>query len=173
MTIFILTISAAIAAFLMFVTTRPSEFSVTRSKTYPFPAATLFPHINNLAKWQAWSPWARLDPNATNTFSGPQEGVGASMSWQGNHNVGQGSMTITETSPSAIKMRLDFLKPMKATNTTLFTLNEENGSTTLIWSMSGSNNFLGKAMSLVFNCDKMVGGQFENGLKNLEEIIKA
>jgi hypothetical protein len=33
--------------------------------------------------------------------------------------------------------------------------------------MSGKNNFMGKAIGLLMNCDRMIGGQFEQGLANL------
>ena len=37
--------------------------------------------------------------------------------------------------------------------------------------MSGRNNFISKAMNLVINCDKMVGGEFEKSFANLTEIL--
>jgi hypothetical protein len=36
--------------------------------------------------------------------------------------------------------------------------------------MIGNRNFIAKAMSLVFDCDKMVGGMFEQGLTNLKTL---
>src|SRR3990172_5033607 len=60
-------------------------------------------------KWEAWSPWAKLDPAAKTTFEGPVSGKGASFSWAGNSEVGEGKMTIVESDPSDhIKINLDF-----------------------------------------------------------------
>ena len=39
--------------------------------------------------------------------------------------------------------------------------------------MFGNNNFIGKAMGLVMNCDKMVGGQFEKGLAQMKSVVEA
>jgi hypothetical protein len=95
------------------------------------------------------------------------------MSWAGNNKVGVGSMTITESRPSEyIQFKLEFLKPMQATNTGEFSFKPEGDQTTVTWSMNGSNNFMGKVMSLFMNCEKMAGGQFEKGLASLKEIVE-
>jgi hypothetical protein len=39
--------------------------------------------------------------------------------------------------------------------------------------MTGTNNFMGKAMGLIMNCDKMVGGQFEQGLAAMKSVVEA
>jgi len=38
--------------------------------------------------------------------------------------------------------------------------------------MYGKNNFVSKAFVLIMNCDKMVGGQFEKGLANLQSVTQ-
>jgi uncharacterized protein YndB with AHSA1/START domain len=165
---------AVLAIFLIVVAMRPSDFRITRSATIAAPPAVVFEQINNLQKWNAWSPWARLDPNATNTFDGPAAGVGASMAWAGNHEVGEGHMTITESQPEQrILMDLEFVKPFEARNLTEFAFSPQGEDRTVVtWSMSGRNNFIGKAASLIFNCEKMVGGQFEQGFTNLKAIVE-
>lgn len=153
---------------------QPDDFRITRTGTIAAPAAAIFPHVNNLQNWDAWSPWAKLDPNAKNSFEGPAEGVGAKMSWAGNNKVGVGSMTITESRPNDfIQFRLEFLKPMQATNIAEFTFKPEGDQTTVTWSMTGTNNFMAKVMGLIMNCDKMVGGQFEKGLGDLKGVVEA
>jgi hypothetical protein len=95
------------------------------------------------------------------------------MSWSGNNKVGVGSMTVIESQQNdVIRFKLEFLKPMQATNTAEFTFKPEGNQTTVVWSMSGTNNFMGKIMSVFMNCDKMVGGQFEQGLASLKEIVE-
>jgi hypothetical protein len=83
----------------------------------------VFAQVNDFHNWEAWSPWAKLDPAAKATFEGPHPGKGAIFRWAGNEEVGEGSMTITESRPSElIKIKLEFLKPFEATNTAEFTL---------------------------------------------------
>ena len=167
-------IAIAVIIFVIAVAMQPSDFRVTRTTTISAPASVVFPHVNELQKWDAWSPWAKLDPNAKNSFNGPASGVGAIMRWAGNNKVGQGSMMITESRPDEfIQFKLEFLKPFKATNTAEFTFNSENNQTTVTWSMSGKNNFMGKAMGLIMSCDKMLGGQFEKGLATLKSVVEA
>src|SRR5690242_13708909 len=81
---------------------QPDEFRISRSAIIPASAEQIFPHVNELHKWDAWSPWAKLDPNAKNSFKGPAAGVGAIMRWQGNNKVGSGSMTVTDSKPNEL-----------------------------------------------------------------------
>lgn len=167
-------VAIAVIIFILAVAKQPSEFCITRMNTISAPASAVFAQVNDLQKWEAWSPWAKLDPNATNAFEGPASGTGAGMSWSGNNKVGAGKMTITESSPNDfIRFKLEFLKPFKATNTAEFTFKPDGNQTTVTWSMTGTNNFMGKAMGLIMNCDKMVGGQFEQGLAAMKSVVEA
>jgi len=151
---------------------RPDEFRVTRTAVIPASPATVFAQVNDLHKWDAWSPWAKLDPNVKNTFTGPGSGAGASMAWSGNKKVGEGRMTITESrAVELIRFRLEFMRPFKATNTAEFTFKPEGGETAVTWSMFGTNNFAGKIFSLFMNCDDMVGKDFDKGLGNLKAVV--
>lgn len=166
-------LASVVVVFLIVAAVQPADFRVTRSATVTATPAAIFEQINDLQKWNAWSPWAKLDPNAKNTFEGPPAGVGASFAWAGNNQVGEGRMTITESKPTElIVMRLEFTKPFAATNTTEFTFEPVGDQTKVTWSMSGKNNFMGKCVGLVMNCDKMVGGQFEQGFANLKAIVE-
>ncbi|OQW79997.1 MAG: polyketide cyclase [Proteobacteria bacterium ST_bin11] len=158
---------------LVFASRQPDTFQVSRSISMAAPPATVFTQINDLQNWQAWSPWAKLDPNAKHSFSGPQAGAGANMSWAGNNKVGEGSMTIVESLPhDLIRLKLDFLKPFKASNTAEFSFKSAGENTIVVWSMSGKNNPIGKLMSLIMNCDKVLGCQFEQGLSAIKQIVE-
>ena len=172
----IILILVAIAAIIFIVAAamQSSDFRVTRTATISTPASAVFAQVNDLQKWDAWSPWAKLDPDARNSFEGPVSGIGAVMRWAGNNKVGQGSMTIIESRPDEfIRFKLEFLKPFAATNTAEFTFNSENDQTTVTWTMYGKSNFKSKAIGLIMNCDKMVGGQFEKGLAALKSVVEA
>lgn len=163
----------AIAAFLIIAARQPDDFRYSRSATINAPAEVVFPLVNNLKKFNEWNPWAKLDPNAKNSFEGEEEGVGAKMSWEGNFEVGKGSMTTTEARPDEfIQFKMDFEKPMKATDTAEFTFKQEDDKTLVTWSIYGKRNFMAKAMGLVFNCEKMVGKQFDTGLANLKAMAE-
>jgi hypothetical protein len=70
-------------------------------------------------------------------------------------------------------MRLEFIKPFAATNTTEFTFKPEGEDTVVSWSMEGKNNFMGKAFCLFMNMDKMIGADFDKGLSAMKSIVEA
>jgi len=155
-------IGVIIIVFLIVVATRPAEFRVTRSASISAPPAVVFAQVNDLHKWDAWSPWAKLDPAMKQTHEGAPAGPGAVYSWAGNSDVGEGRMTITESRPDElVRIKLEFLKPFAAVSTTEFMFKPEGNQTAVTWSMTGTNNFMAKAMCLFMNMDKMVGGDFE------------
>ena len=162
---------ALIAVFLIVVVTRPGDFRVERSATLAAPAAALFDHVNNHHKFNVWNPFIKLDPNVKNTYSGPESGIGAVCSWEGNRNVGAGTCTIIDSKPAElVRCRMDWKRPMEGTATVDFTFKPEADKTVVTWAMYGKNSFIGKAMSLFMDCDKMCGPQFEKGLADLGAV---
>ena len=163
-----------VAAFLAVAALQPADFRITRAASMAAPPETVFPHVNDMHQWQEWSPWAKIDPAAKVSFDGPPSGKGAGFAWDGSMKLGAGRMTVIESQPSElIRFQLDFEKPMKGTNLAEFTFKPEGGQTVVTWSMSGKNGFMGKAVGLIMNCDKMVGGQFEKGLATLKTLAEA
>ena len=162
-----------IAALAVIIAMQPADFRVSRSMTIAAPAATVFEQVNDFHKWDGWSPWAKLDPNMKQSHDGAPAGVGASYSWSGNDQVGEGRMTLTESRPSEmIRIKLEFLKPFAATNTAEFSFKPDGNQTTVTWSMFGTNNFMAKAFGLFMNMDQLVGGDFEKGLAQLKAVAE-
>jgi Polyketide cyclase / dehydrase and lipid transport len=174
MLVYVLLALAAIVLILVIVVAmQPSEFRIARTAAFAAPAPAVFAQVNDFHNWDAWSPWAKLDPAAQATFEGAPAGTGAIFKWSGNKKVGQGSMTITESRPhDLVRIKLEFLRPFKATNTAEFTFQPEGSKTVVTWSMSGRNNFMSKVFCLCVNMDKMVGGEFEKGLANMKAIVE-
>jgi uncharacterized protein YndB with AHSA1/START domain len=169
----LLVVAAAIVLLLGYAATIPGDFRVERSATIAASPEAVFPLVNNLHEWKAWSPWAKLDPNAKESFAGPDTGTGAEMSWSGNGEVGEGKMTITESKENErVAFKLDFTKPFVGTNLAEFTFKPDAGGTQVTWSMTGKKGYLLKVASLVMNCDKMVGDQFEQGLASMKAIAE-
>ena len=170
----LLTLAALLVIFLIVAAFQPEDFRVERSIVISAPAAYAFEQVNDLHKWQEMSPYAKLDPAATYTFSGPPAGVDAAMAWSGNSQVGVGKMTITESRPNElIKIRLDFEKPFKSVGYADFSFKPTGNQTTATWSMTGKKIFITKAMGLIMSMDKMIGGQFEDGLASLKKLAEA
>ena len=149
------------------------DFRVERSLVIAAPAEKLFPYFDNHKKFNEWNPWSKMDPEAKNTYSGPESGVGAVASWDGKM-VGKGSATITESKPNErIIERMDWLEPMQGVSTVEFTFKPESeGKTKVTWTMYGTNQgLLSKVMSLVFNCESMCGPEFEKGLADVAKLV--
>jgi Polyketide cyclase / dehydrase and lipid transport len=166
-------VALLVVLLLIVVALRPADFRISRRTTIAAPATAVFPHVNDLSKWRAWSPWEKLDPDLKRTYEGPAAGQGASYAWAGNSKVGEGRMTITDSRPSdLVRLRLEFIKPFQATNTAEFTFEPDGKGTLVTWSMSGCNSFTGKLFSLVMNMDKLIGTDFEKGLASLKAIAE-
>lgn len=151
----------------------PASFTVTRSIDIRAPAETLYPHIADFHAWAAWSPYEKKDLAMKKTYSGAPSGVGAIYEWDGNRNVGQGRLEMLEArAPSKVKVDLRFLKPFKAHNTAEFTLEPRGESTIVTWAMYGPSTFMSRVMGLFINMDKMIGTDFEAGLRNLKTIAE-
>jgi len=165
-------VAVVIVGFVIVVALQPADFRVERSVSIAASPAVVFSKVNDLRTWQEFSPWAKLDPNAKVTFSGPATGTGSSFAWAGNKEVGEGSMTITESRPhESVRFSLDFVKPFEGKSAVLFTFKPEgNQKTVVTWTMTGTNNFLFKAVGLFIDCDKMIGPQFEQGLASLKAL---
>lgn len=167
-------ILAALAAILAAtVAVQPAEFRIERSTAIAAPPETVFGLVDDFHHWNVWSPWAKMDPAMAVTCEGAEAGTGAVYTWAGNSQVGEGRMTITESNPNTlVRIRLEFIKPFTATNTAEFAFAPEGDKTSVTWSMSGTNNFMGKAFGLFVNIDDMVGGDFEHGLAALKSVAE-
>lgn len=168
-----LVLAGVLVALLGYVAMQPSGFSIERSTTIAAKPEAAFAVVNDFRSWDDWSPWAKLDPAASAELSGAPSGAGARFRWAGNNKVGAGSMTIVESRPhDLIRIRLDFEKPMKATNEARFIFTPEAGGTRVSWRMTGENKFAGRLVCTFMNMDKHVGGQFAQGLAAMKVMVE-
>jgi hypothetical protein len=161
----------ALIAVLIYAATKPDSFGVQRSAAINAPAEKIFPLINDLHAHTSWSPFEK-DPNMKRTHSGAPQGKGAVYEWDGDRKVGSGRLAIADSTPSNITMILDMFKPFKAHNTVNFLLEPQGSATRVTWAMRGQQPYMAKLMSTFINCDKMVGGQFEEGLAKLKALAE-
>ncbi len=162
---------ALIVILLIVIALQPATFRVERSLTIAATPTAVFDQVNDHKKFEKWNPWQKMDPASKTTYSGADSGVGAVASWAGD-KVGEGSATIIESKPGElVRQRMDWKKPMEGVSTVDFTFKPEGDKTVVTWTMYGSPNFMGKAMSLVMDCEKMCGPEFEKGLADLARIV--
>lgn len=155
------------------ISTRPDTFRIARSTIIAAPAEVVFAQLNDFRRWARWNPFEKPDPAMRKTYAGAPAGVGATFHYVSD-KVGEGRMTLIESRPyERVAIRAEFIKPMAATNTIEFTLTPVPEGVSATWAMSGDQTFLGKAISLFVNMDRMVGTQFEQGLAELKEVSEA
>ena len=169
----LIAVAVVIVALVIVIAMQPADFRVVRSAKISGPPSEAFAQVNDFHKWEAWSPWAKLDPEMKVNYQGPPAGTGTSYSWNGNKNVGAGRMTVTESRPSdLVRIKLDFLRPFASTNDVEFTFKPEGGQTVVTWTMVGKKIFITKAFGLVMSMDKMVGGMFDQGLAQMKAVVE-
>lgn len=153
--------------------TKPDTFALERETTINAPPSRVFALISDFDQWGVWSPWEKLDPNMTRTFSGTPSGAGSIYEWSGNSDAGAGSMQIINTTPSSnVEIKLDFIKPFASHNVTEFALDSTAAGTHVRWSLHGPNEFIGKIMGVFVSVDKLVGPDFERGLATLKAVAE-
>ena len=116
-------IALGVGGILAYAATRPDDFRVQRSAIIKAPPEKIFPLINDFKHWATWSPYEKIDPAMKRTYGATTAGKGATYAWEGNNNVGSGSMEILNApAPSKVIIKLDFMKPFEAHNIAEFTL---------------------------------------------------
>ena len=169
----LLVIAVVIVALLAYAATRPDAFRIERSVQIGAPIVLVAALIDDFHEWSKWSPWEHIDPTMQRRYSGADAGVGAVYEWEGTGKVGAGRMEITEMRSGSerglISLKLDFLKPFKASNTVEFLMKPTESGTDLTWVMFGPSPFMSKLMGVFMDMDKMVGRDFEAGLQSLKD----
>ncbi len=170
----LIAVGALVMLLLILILTRPDTYSVGRSTTIAAPGDVVYAQIADFHRWDAWSPWAKLDPAVKVTYSGPASGPGAAYTWTGNDKVGEGKMLITGARLNQeVNIKLDFIRPFEATASTGFALEPTGSGTKVTWTMSGNQGFVMKAMSLVHDMGKDIGTDFDRGLLALKNVSEA
>ncbi len=167
-------IVVAVAGVLAYAATKPDTFRLSRAAGIQAPPEIVFALINDFQRWRAWSPWEEKDPALRRTYSDPASGQGATYAWEGNKDVGKGSMRIAESDPARkIVLNLDFEKPFEAHNMVEFALEPVGEGTQVTWTMHGPTPYFAKLIHVFIDMDKMVGKDFETGLAKLKAAAEA
>lgn len=169
--IILIVIALLIAGVLIFAATKPDVFRIERKAVFQAPPEKVFALVNDFRQWGPWSPWEKKDPAMKRTFGTITAGKGASYAWEGNKEVGKGSMEIIDSvAPGRIRIKLDFVQPFEAHNLVTITLTPQGKATEFSWAMEGPTPYFAKIIHVFIDMDAMVGRDFEAGLANLKSI---
>ena len=162
---------ATVLVFVIIVALQPSDYRIENSTTIAASPAKVFAQVNDFHKFEAWSPWAELDPDVKMTYSGPDVGKGAAAAWAGDDKVGSGSMTIVESRPDeAVNIEVKFTEPFEGGTNSDFTFEPEGDKTKVTWAMHGQHGFVEKAFCLVMGGLDMMSADQKKGLANLKRV---
>jgi len=128
----------------------------------------LLPHIARLPEWTQWSPWEDLDPDLKREYTGEPGAIGSTYGWSGNRKAGSGTMRITAVDPDGVGIHLEFTRPFRSSNELRFVLTPEGDGTRVVWRMETPR----KLYTRFVNLDKLVGGDFEKGLRKLKQVAE-
>jgi uncharacterized protein YndB with AHSA1/START domain len=162
-----------VAGVLLHAANQPDAFRIERSASIKASPERIFALINDLRAFNGWNPYEKKDPNLKGRYSGPASGRGAAYAFDGNKDVGKGSLEILESAPpSKVTMRLAMREPFEVQNTVEFTLVPNGGDTRVTWAMQGPAPFIAKIIHVFIDMDRMVGKDFESGLASLKAIAE-
>ncbi len=151
----------------------PRNVIIERSIFIKSDNSVVFEEINTLKNWEKWSPWHKIDSAMKLTYSGPVSGLGASYKWKSeNDKVGNGSMIITKCVPyDTLLIEMNFMEQGKSGGG--FFISKADSGVTLRWTLESDlgNNPISRYFGLFI--DKMVGSDFEKGLKSIREIAES
>ena len=161
-------IAVIVAALLVRAAVQPPSFRIARTQEVSASPDKIYNALTDFQQWRRWSPYEKKDPGMKRLYSGAAAGKGAVYAWDGDKNVGQGSMEIVESSPQKVVIKLDFLKPFEAHNTGEFILQPKGDVTDVTWAIHGPSPFMSKVIGTFIDFDHMIGKDFEQGLADLK-----
>ncbi len=153
----------------------PAEYKVERSAIINAPAEVVFRNVADLHEFVKWNPWSKKDPNIQMVHEGEPGTVGSSYHWKGNKQVGEGQMTVTAVEPNTrVEQKLDFLEPFPSTANVYYTVEPAEGGNKVTWGMTGKSSFVPRIfMTLMGGMEKAIGGDYEQGVKDLKAKCEA
>ncbi len=146
--------------------------TIERETVITARAAEITPYLADLQRWVEWSPWEGRDPALQRTYTGEPGTVGSTYAWKGNRKAGAGSMAITRVDAAEVDVDLQFTAPFRSSSAVVFRLEELEGGTRVVWSMTSPQNLMSRVMGVFVNMDEFLGGDFEKGLAKLKAVVE-
>ncbi len=152
--------------------TLPDSAHIERSTTVDASPDQVFAVVNNLRRFNEWSPWFDMDPNARYIYSGPEAGFGARAQWSSDEpGVDSGSQEIIASDPPRlVRTRLDFGD--QGTATTEIRLQPADGSTLVTWAFDTVLDASPIDRYFGFFLDAILGPTYEDGLARLKTLVE-
>ncbi|MBL7722141.1 MAG: SRPBCC family protein [Chitinophagaceae bacterium] len=152
----------------------PTSQKIERSEIINAPAKIIYQYLVKLENFNKFSVWSQQDSAAIYTINGTDGTVGAYSSWTGSPEIsGEGKIEITALEQDRkVEHKLHFTQPKEGNASSVFTLNENNGLTTITWSFEMATPRPWNIFNLFYSMDKQMGKDFEQGLATLKSSVE-
>ncbi|MCX2742460.1 SRPBCC family protein [Mangrovivirga sp. M17] len=164
---------AIVLALFLTIAFAPSHVKLERIVAVKATPEEIYPHISDLKKFNEWSPWYKLDPDAVYSFIGSGNGIGSIMKWESKkRDVGNGQMEIIEIKPNeSVTMEMYFGQDDVPAYATLALLPINATETEVSWNFESEMTGFSKLFGLMM--ETMLGPSYEEGLNNLKNTVEA
>lgn len=172
--IFLYILGAIVTLFILLALMAPKDYEVNRSIVIDKPLPEVFNYLKHIKNQDHWSPWKKKDPDMKQEFIGTDGEVGFISKWEGNKDVGIGEQEIMNiVNNDRVEARLRFFKPWKSESDAVTKVEDAGDAKTKVtWGFSGTNKVPTNIFMMLYNIDKHVGKDFEEGLASLKEILE-
>jgi hypothetical protein len=166
---------SGIASFVMLIVLflMPTRWDVVRRREIAAAPQAIYPHLEELRAWNAWSPWKEgAYPGLVFHYSGPPRGPGAQVAWSSDA-TGDGVLRIeSATPPRELAFSMAFQQGRIHARDTLRLDGLPNGHTRVTWSDSGTlgRTLLGRLSLPVIEAS--MGRDIERGLLALAAVAE-
>ncbi len=149
----------------------PRHAHIVASQEIDARPATIFALVNDFRRVSLWSPSLASDSNARIVYSGPNRGVGATLTWDG-LVLGSGTQIITASLPyQHIATTINSGEPGQTRSWFDFV---DTGTTTVVnWTFEADHgyNLVGRYAALLLT--RVIRRDYEFGLSNLKSIAES
>jgi hypothetical protein len=161
------------AAILILAFIEPREITITRREIIQAPANTVFSHITDFTKWNAWSSMLQHDSAAKITISGNIGEAGSSLAWVGDDGkIGTGVIKNEGVDSNTMKYTFTVTRPGEMAADGTISARDSGLYTIVTWKFHKSFAFLANAALVIVDMDKYIGGDLESSLGNLKTYIE-
>ena len=153
----------------------PKDYALSRTVTIQRSNADVYNYVKYLKNQSQYSVWAKMDPNQITTYTGEDGQVGFTSAWKSEiDSVGAGAQTIVAMNEgTSIGYEIIFTEPFESTmQTSMLFAPVDSSSTKVTWNFRGDMNYPFNVMLLVYDMEKSLGKDLQQGLNNLKELLE-
>lgn len=160
-----------LVVFVILLMAAPTKVHIEKSQTINAPVQVVWDYITRFEKFNQWSTWRKIEPEAQYRIEGVDGTVGAATSWKGK-KLGEGRLEHLSLKPfTEVRQRLQFFEPFEGTSDVYYLVREAAGVTTVTWGIDAAyprpQNIMGMFMK------RSLENDFSQGLLNLKNAVEA